>query len=176
MSISSILRFCSHSTGIHQGFLILVKWKWRLVGWKLRKIDIVRKDHWYSSSKRCLLCSNRMKGILLSSREAHGNIKVQGSQIHPNPPQCNYCCCFQVTKSCLTLSDAMDCSMPGFPVLHHLPKFAQSHDRWVGNAIQPPHSVIPFSPCLLSFPVSGSFGLSRVFCTELALCIRWPKY
>ena len=32
-----------------------------------------------------------------------------------------------VSQSCLTLCDPMDCSMPGFPVLHHLPEFAQTH-------------------------------------------------
>ena len=32
-----------------------------------------------------------------------------------------------VAKSCPTLDDAMDSSMPGFPVLHHLPEFAQTH-------------------------------------------------
>ena len=31
-------------------------------------------------------------------------------------------------QSCLTLCDPMDCSMPGFPVLHYLPEFAQI--RW----------------------------------------------
>ena len=30
-------------------------------------------------------------------------------------------------KSCLTLCNAMDCSMPGFPVHHQLPKLAQIH-------------------------------------------------
>jgi len=30
------------------------------------------------------------------------------------------CCCSSVAQSCLTLCDAMDCSKPGFPVLHHL--------------------------------------------------------
>ena len=34
----------------------------------------------------------------------------------------SFCC--SVAKSCLTLCDPMDCSMPGFPVLHHLPEFA----------------------------------------------------
>ena len=33
--------------------------------------------------------------------------------------------CFSVAKSCPTLCDLMDCSMPGFPVLHYLPEFAQ---------------------------------------------------
>ena len=36
-------------------------------------------------------------------------------------------CCCSIAKSCLTLYDPMDCSMPGFPVLHHLPEFAQTH-------------------------------------------------
>ena len=30
-------------------------------------------------------------------------------------------------KSCLTLCGPMDCRTPGFPVLHHLPEFAQTH-------------------------------------------------
>ena len=37
------------------------------------------------------------------------------------------CCCCSVAQSCPTLCDPMDCSTPGFPVLHHLPKLAQSH-------------------------------------------------
>ena len=37
-----------------------------------------------------------------------------------------YCCC-SVAKSCPTLCDPMDCSTPGFPVLHYLPEFAQTH-------------------------------------------------
>ena len=35
--------------------------------------------------------------------------------------------CFLVAKLCLTLLDPMDCSMPGFSVLHYLPEFAQTH-------------------------------------------------
>ena len=56
-------------------------------------------------------------------------------------------------KSCLTLCDPMDCSMPGFPVLHYLPEFAQIHVHWVGNAIQPSHP--------LSSPSSPTFNLSQ---------------
>ena len=33
----------------------------------------------------------------------------------------------------------MDCSTPGFPVLHHLLAFAQTPVHWVGDAIQPSH-------------------------------------
>ena len=32
-----------------------------------------------------------------------------------------------VAQSCLTLCDPMDSSMPGFPLLHYLPEFAQIH-------------------------------------------------
>ena len=32
----------------------------------------------------------------------------------------------QFARSCLTLCDPMDCSMPGFSVLHHLLEFAQT--------------------------------------------------
>ena len=37
-----------------------------------------------------------------------------------------YCCC-SVFQLCLTLCDPMDCSTPGFPVLHHLLELAQTH-------------------------------------------------
>ena len=38
-----------------------------------------------------------------------------------------HCCCCSVAQSCPTLCDPMDCSMPGFPVLHYLLEFAQTH-------------------------------------------------
>ena len=33
--------------------------------------------------------------------------------------------------SCVRLCDPMDCSIPGFPVLHCLLEFAQTHVQWV---------------------------------------------
>ena len=33
----------------------------------------------------------------------------------------------------------MDWSMPGFPVLHYLPEFAQTHVHWISDAMQPSH-------------------------------------
>ena len=39
----------------------------------------------------------------------------------------------------------------------------QTHVRWVGDAIQPSHPVVPFSSCPQSFPVSGSFQMSQFF-------------
>ena len=61
-------------------------------------------------------------------------------------------CCCSVTKSCPTLCDPMDYSMPGFPVLHYLLEFAQIRVHWVGDAIQP--------SCPLS-PASPAFNLSQ---------------
>ena len=46
------------------------------------------------------------------------------------------------------LCDLMDCSLPGLPVPHQLLKFAQVH--CVGDAIQPPHPLMPSSPSTLS--------------------------
>ena len=36
-------------------------------------------------------------------------------------------CCWSVFKSCLTLCDPMNYNTLGFPVLDHLPEFAQTH-------------------------------------------------
>ena len=41
-------------------------------------------------------------------------------------PQIVGCHC-SVTKLCPTLYNSMDHSTPGFPVLHYLPEFAQTH-------------------------------------------------
>ena len=51
-----------------------------------------------------------------------------------------------VTQLCLNLCDAMDCSMPGFPVHHQLPELTQTHVHWVGDAIQPTHPLLSPTP------------------------------
>ena len=56
------------------------------------------------------------------------------------------CCCCSVAESCLILVNPMDCSMPGLPVLHPLPEFAQTHVHWLGDAIQPSHPLLSTSP------------------------------
>ena len=75
-----------------------------------------------------------------------------------------------VAQLCLTLCDTMECSMPGFPVLHYLPEFAQTHVHLFSEAIQP--------SCPLSSLSPPAFNLSQhqdLF-QESDLCIRWPKY
>ena len=47
------------------------------------------------------------------------------------------------------LWDPMDCSMPGLPVLHPLPEFAQTHVQWVDDDIQLSHPLsLPSPPAL----------------------------
>ena len=58
---------------------------------------------------------------------------------------------------CPTLCNPMDCSTPGFPVLHCLPEFAQTHVHWVNDAIQPSHLLSPPSPP--AFTLSQHQGL-----------------
>ena len=40
----------------------------------------------------------------------------------------------------------MDCSMLGLPVRHQLPETTQTHNHWVGDAIQPSHPLSSASP------------------------------
>ena len=79
-------------------------------------------------------------------------------------------CCCSVKKSCPTLCYPSDCRIPGFPVLHCLLEFAQTHVHRVGDAIQ---SSRPLSPILLQPSI---FPSTSVFSNELALCIMWPNY
>ena len=75
-----------------------------------------------------------------------------------------------VTKLYLTLCDPMDCSMPGFPVLHHLLEFSQLTSL---EMVMPSNHVIHCHPLLL---LPSIFPSMRVFSNESALHIRWQKY
>ena len=62
-------------------------------------------------------------------------------------------CCCSVTKMYLILWKPMGCRTQGFPVLHYLPEFVQTHVHWVNDAIQPSHP--------LSSPSPPAFNLSQ---------------
>ena len=64
----------------------------------------------------------------------------------------------------------MDYSTPGFPVLHYLPEFAQTHIHWVNDAIQPSHPLLPASSHALNLSYHQESHQKSV------LRIRWPKY
>ena len=77
------------------------------------------------------------------------------------------CCHCSVAKSChFTLCDAMDCSMPGFPVFHHLPEFAQT------QSVMPSNHLILCCPLLL---LPSFFPSIKIFSNKSAPHIRWPK-
>ena len=56
------------------------------------------------------------------------------------------CCCCSITQSCPTLCDPLDCSTPGFPVLHYLLEFAQTRVHCV---MMPSNHLILCHPLLL---------------------------
>ena len=72
---------------------------------------------------------------------------------------------FFVVVQSLSRVQPMDCSTPGFPVLHHLLELVQTHVHWVGDAIQPSCPLLPFI-----------FPSNKVFSNESTLCTRGPKY
>ena len=73
------------------------------------------------------------------------------------------CCYFSVAWSYPTLYDPMDWRAPGFPVPHHIPKFAQVHVHCIGDAVQLSYPLTPSSPLALN--LSQHLGL-----------IHWVSY
>ena len=65
--------------------------------------------------------------------------------------------CRSVAQSRPTLCNPMNCSTPGFPVLHYFSELAQTHVHWVGDVIQSSHPLWPPSPLALN--LSGHQGL-----------------
>ena len=79
----------------------------------------------------------------------------------------NYYC--SVAQSCPALCNPMGYSMPGFPVLHYLLEFTQTHSI---------ESVMPSSHLILCHPLlpPSIFPSIRVLSNESVLHIRWPEY
>ena len=73
-------------------------------------------------------------------------------------------------STCLTLCNLMEFSTPGSPVLHYLLEFAQIESI---ESLMLSNFLILCCPLLL---LPSSFPNIRVFPSESALCIRWPKY
>ena len=72
--------------------------------------------------------------------------------------------------SCVWLCDSMDCSIPGFPVLHYLQSLLTLMST---ESMMPSNHLILCCPLLLLPSICPSI---RVFFNESALHIRWPKY
>ena len=79
------------------------------------------------------------------------------------------CCCCSVAKLCQTLCNPMRCSTPGLPVPHHLPEFSKFMST---ESVMPSNHLSLCPPLLL---LSLIFSSVRVFSSESALHIKWPK-
>ena len=78
--------------------------------------------------------------------------------------------CCSVAQSCPTLCNRMDCSTPGFPVLHYFPELLK---------LMSIESEMPFNHLILCHPLlllPSIFPSIRVFSNGLAFCIRCSKY
>ena len=73
-----------------------------------------------------------------------------------------------VTHLCPTLCDPTECSTPGLPVHHQLPKFAQTQMSIA--------SVMPSNHCCPLLLLPSIFSCIRVFSIKSVLCIKWPMY
>ena len=75
----------------------------------------------------------------------------------------------EVTQSCPTLCDPMDCSTPSFPITN-----TQSLLKLMSTKlVMPSNHLILYRPLLLRPSIFPSI---RVFSNESILCIRWPKH
>ena len=123
-----------------------------------------------SFSVHGILQARIMKWVAISHSKFMDN-KIHKKQKNPTPtseeseqdtvhaPCTQHHLFSSVTPLCLILCDPMDCSTPGFPVLHYLPEFAQIHVHWVNDAIQPSHLLSHPSPLALNISQNQGFFL-----------------
>ena len=96
----------------------------------------------------------RERSVVLAWRTAEKWMWKKNTEKNPSALQTTLLALFSsVARLCLTLCNPMDCSTPGFHVLHQLPELAQTHVHQVGDAIQPPYP--------LSSPSPPAFNLSQ---------------
>ena len=82
-------------------------------------------------------------------------VRTESIPLGPMPlgqMQVTHCGC-SVAQSCPTLCDPIDCSTPGFHILHRLPELDQTHVHRLSDAIQPSRP--------LSSPFPPAFNLSQ---------------
>ena len=100
------------------------------------------------------------------TKGAKGN---KGLQLYVFFLEVTWACCCSGAKQCPTLCDPMNCSTPGFPVLHYLSKLAQTH---VLESVMPSNHPILCCPLLLLLSIFPSI---RVLSNELALHVSWAS-
>ena len=126
------------------------KWEWRKVGQLITVFPCLLSGSFFFFPQMQILLWVKLKINKTQERKLNEtNPALRGSSnvrviLYTN------CCCCSVTQLWPALCDPMDCSRPGFPVLHYLLVFAQTHVHWIHDAIQPSHPLLPASLPALS--------------------------
>ena len=99
------------------------------IGAKKKKRALERDLYEIQSTLACEGDSYLMIGLNpnTSSHLTDGEIQVPQDELFPKTHSYLGIVCCLVAQSCPTLCDSMDCSTPGFPVLHYLSDFVQTH-------------------------------------------------
>ena len=108
--------------------------------------------------KTCPLLGSTLQKYELAVLERKDYVGCQKPMTKQIPAPTTWVHLSQVTQSCPTLCDLMDCSMPGFPIHHQLLELAQIHVHRVGDAIQQFHPLSsPSPPSPLPYPLPMTF-------------------
>ena len=130
-----------------------------------RKDSVKRLRRWATDWEKICVKDKSNSGLLLKIYKAflkRSCKKTSWAKVDCWLLQIVVVCC-SVANLCPTLSNPVDCSAPGLPVLHCLLEFAKlmSIIVWCHPTIS--SSVAPFSSCPQTFPASGSFPISQFF-------------
>ena len=150
------------------------KFQHRFSTWMNPK-DIMQNEISRSQKVKCkrilLLWSSRVvrltetdSSVVASGDQGRGMKSLTGAEFQ----------CSSVAQLCLTLCNPMTCRTPGFPVLHYLPEFAQTHVHWVGDAIQPSHPLSSLSPP--AFNLSQCQDLFQWINPSVYACVYLPVH
>ena len=133
---------------------------------------------YYWDIVQCITVPHLRTSLFIHSKPYSFHLPVPTSQHTPLPPPahkhsltsvslCLFCCCCSLAELCLTLCDPMNGRTPGFPFLHYLPEFAQTHVHLVSDAIQPSYPLSPLSPLAPSLSWhQGLFLMSWFFASD----------
>ena len=175
---------------IHLPWAVIMVWNKCFANYKLSHFQTRSLHVPNSVTNYLLLCSSlgyiytHVNKVLLSRicclQENQSFHKEERGGVEATYNQSLLRCCWEtlfsflgqclVAKLCPTLCSPMDCSTPGFLVLHCLLEFAQTMSI---ESVMPSNHLILCHPLLFLPSISASI---RVFSNELALCIGRLKY
>ena len=126
-----------------------------LAGWEIKTWKFQTLCSHHSRDGRGI--GERSAGLLGEEKEACPNIYGPGTRVQ-RWTYIPYCCCCSVAQLYQTLCEPMDCSMPGsqsVTITQSLLKLVSTD--WVGDAIQPSHSLSP--PSLSALNLSQHWSI-----------------